>query len=180
MTYTDSPQFTSTASYSKPLVIEAGVTGFLFDYPCIPREARKSRIYIDWDPDWSSVRTRLAKPPTLSLLLFFILLLQLHVQERHLDTRCCFCWCERRRGVRPSCTLQAPLATKLTAGQTHRYCMYTSFDVFQAVSTGQSSHKTYGELFSGCAISAVVLNPRKVFAVWSVPAGGYTSPTAQT
>jgi len=129
--------------------MEAGVTGFLFSYPCISREARKHGIYTDGiqtgvqrGPDWRSL--------PLPLLLFILLLPQYHVQERQLDPRCYFYWREYCRSVRPPRTLQTPLATSLTAGQTYRHCMYTSFDVFQAVSKGQSFHKTHGEPYSGC------------------------------
>ena len=148
---TDSPPFTPTVSHSQPPVIEAGVTGFLFDYLCIPREARKSRIYTDWDPDWSPVRTRLVKPPTLPPS-FFSSLTAVSCPKTSPRPSVLFLLAR----ASPECTssphLTSSAATKLIAGQTHRHCMYTSFDVFQTVSKGQCFHKTHGEPFSGCAI----------------------------
>ena len=99
---------------------------------------------VQCEPDWRSL--------PFSLLLFILLLQLHHVQERLLDPRCYFYWLKYRRSVRPPSALQVPLVMRLIAGQTHRYCMYTSFDVFQTVSKGQNFHKTHGEPFSGYAI----------------------------
>ena len=56
---------------------------------------------------------------------------------------------------------QASSVIKLTAGQTHRYCVYASFDVFRTVSKRQDLHKTHGEPFSGCAIQWQCLIPKR-------------------